>query len=143
MPRGFLTDAQRRQYGQYQSEPDEIQLTRYFHLDDTDLALANNCRGDYNRLGFALQLTTVRFLGTFLPDPTQVPRSVLQFVALQLAIDNVDSLRTYMKRRATRLAHRADIQSHYGYQDFNTPPWRFRLSRFLYSRAWVSNEGGS
>jgi TnpA family transposase len=140
MPRGFLTDAQHRQYGRYQNEPDEIQLTRYFHLDDTDLALSNKRRGDHNRLGFTLQLTTVRFLGTFLSDPTQVPRGVLQFVALQLAIVNVDSLSTYMKRRATRLAHRAEIRSHFGYQDFNTPPWRFRLSRFLYSRAWISNE---
>ncbi len=140
MPTEFLTEAQRRQYGRYAGEPDGTQLTRYFHLDDTDRALTNKCRGDYNRLGFALQLTTVRFLGTFLSDPTQVPRSVLQFVALQLALTNVDSLGNYMNRRATRLAHRADIQSHYGYQDFNTPPWRFRLSRFLYSRAWISNE---
>lgn len=140
MPREFLTDAQRRQYGRYESEPDQAQLTRYFHLDDTDRALIENCRGDHNRLGFALQLTTVRFLGTFLSDPTQVPCNVLQFVAIQLAIPNLDSLGNYMNRRATRLAHRAEIQNHYGYQDFNTPPWRFRLSRFLYSRAWINNE---
>ena len=82
----------------------------------------------------------MRFLGTFLPDPTQVPRSVLQFVALQLAIVDTDSLDNYMTRRATRVAHRAEIQRHYGYHDFNAPPWRFRLSRFLYSRAWLSNE---
>ena len=140
MPREFLTDVQRRQYGRYEGELDEAQLTRYFHLDDTDRALTENCRGDHNRLGFALQLTTVRFLGTFLSDPTQVPRSVLKFVALQLANAGIDSLGNYMNRRATRLSHRAEIQSHYGYQDFNTPPWRFRLSRFLYSRAWISNE---
>jgi hypothetical protein len=140
IPREFLTEAQRRQYGRYEGEPDEAQLTRYFHLDDTDRALTENCRGDHNRLGFALQLTTVRFLGTFLSDPTQVPQRVLKFVALQLTNAGVDSLGNYMNRRATRLSHRAEIQSHYGYQDFNTPPWRFRLSRFLYSRAWISNE---
>ena len=140
MPREFLTEPQRRQYGHFEGELDDAQLTRYFHLDDTDRTLINNCRGEANRLGFALQLTSARFLGTFLPNPTKVPRSVLHFVANQLGIASTDNLANYMDRKATRLTHRAEIQRHYGYQDFNTPPWRFRLSRFLYSRAWISNE---
>lgn len=135
MARDILTTFQRRQYGSYEGDPDDAQLSRYFHLDDTDRALVENCRGGYNRLGFALQLTTVRFLGTFLSDPTQVPRNVLQFIAAQLSISNLDNLSAYMNRRATRLAHRSEIQSHYGYHAFNAPPWRFRLSRFLYSRS--------
>ncbi len=140
MARDFLTASQRRQYGRYEGDPDDAQLSRYFHLDDTDHRLVENCRGGYNRLGYALQLTTVRFLGTFLPDPTQVPRNVLQFIAAQLSISNLDNLSDYMNRRATRLAHRSEIQSHYGYHTFNAPPWRFRLSRFLYSRSWINNE---
>ena len=43
------------------------------------------------RLGFALQLVTVRWLGTFLEDPAGVPAAVLDFVADQL--DVADSLR--------------------------------------------------
>ena len=109
MPREFLTDTQRRQYGRFEGELDDAQLTRYFHLDDMDRALINNCRGDANRLGFALQLTTARFLGTFLADPTQVPDSVLQFVANQLGITNGDNLASYMNRKATRFTHRVEI----------------------------------
>ena len=32
------------------------------------------------------------------------------------------------------------IRKQYGYHEFGDPPWSFRLSRLLYSRAWISNE---
>lgn len=140
MPVEFLTEEQRRHYGRFFGEPTEAQLARYFHLDNTDLGLIDKCRGDYNRLGFALQLTTVRFLGTFLPDPTNVPPGVLQFIARQLGIADVGILKKYLDRKVTRYTHSAEIQRYYDYHDFNSPPWRFRLSRLLYSRAWISNE---
>ena len=49
-----------------------------------------SCRGHHNRLGFALQLSAVRYLGTFLDDPIAVPSSVLQSLSHQLDIHTLD-----------------------------------------------------
>ena len=70
MPVNFLSKEQEEQYGCYCADPNEIQLAKYFHLDEFDLSLIQQCRGQHNQLGFAIQLTTVRFLGRFLPNPT-------------------------------------------------------------------------
>lgn len=140
MPVEFLTEMQQQRYGVFAGEPSPEELARYFHFDDTDRVLISKRRGDHNHLGFALQLGTVRYLGTFLPNPIDVPPGVVAYVGQQLEISDTSSLTEYMEREATRLEHTAEIRSIYAYQDFNRPPWRFRLSRWLYTRTWLSNE---
>ncbi len=140
MPVDFLTEEQKSGYGQFSGEPNEAQLARYFLLDEADHVFISERRGEPNRLGFALQITVARFLGTLLSDLTVVPQNVQVFVANQLSIKDIKVLSGYAKRGNTRWEHMALIRSQYGYHDFGSPPWSFRLSRLLYSRAWISNE---
>ena len=142
MPVGFLSQEQRQRYGRYVEEPTPAQLAQYFHLDEHDRHIVLSRRNDANRLGFAVQLGTVRFLGTFLIAPTEVPSGVVTYLAQQLKIVDSNCLKLYRQRR-TWWEHTTLIQKHYGYQDFSVQPANWQLLRWLYYCAWSSDEAPS
>lgn len=139
MPVEFLIPEQRSSYGHYVGEPSPEQLALYFHLDDRDRRLLEPRRHAHTRLGFALQLCTVRFLGTFLSDPTDVPHNVVLTLASQLNIADLTILSRY-REGEMRYDHVHEIMAEYGYQDFTSQPEHFRFLRWLYTRAWWSEE---
>ncbi|WP_407213940.1 DUF4158 domain-containing protein [Escherichia coli] len=131
MPVDFLTTEQTESYGRFTGEPDELQLARYFHLDEADKEFIGKSRGDHNRLGIALQIGCVRFLGTFLTDMNHIPSGVRHFTARQLGIRDITVLAEYGQRENTRREHAALIRQHYQYREFAAPT--FRLTRlFIY-----------
>ena len=81
MPVQFLTPSQRDHYGRYTGDPSPDILERAVYLSDADHELIAPKHGDHNRLGFALQLTTARFLGRFLDDPAAAPKPVIARLA--------------------------------------------------------------
>jgi TnpA family transposase len=121
--------------------PALAELERFFLLDDADHALVARRRGDHNRLGFALQLGTVRYLGTFLADPTDVPDLVVDYVAEQVGAADPSCLKRYMERRSTRFEHTAEIAATCGYRDFSSA--EAELSRWIDDRAWTTGDGPS
>lgn len=139
MPVAFLTAEQRSRYGHYVGEPSPEQLALYFHLDDRDRTLLEPRRHAHTRLGFALQLCTVRFLGTSLSDPTNVPHSVILTLAAQLNIADPTVLTRYREGQM-RHDHVHEIMQEYGYHDFSSQPEHFHSLRWLYTRAWWSEE---
>ncbi len=144
MPLDFLTVEQARRYGRYQGFPNQAQLERYFHLDEHDVSiLAKRVRGGTNRLGFALQLTTVRFLGTFLPDPLEVPDNVLAYLTVQLSLQVAPAQLGRYRRGETRWDHQSEICRQYGYKDFTGTAEQLGLLRYLYARSWVNDDSPS
>ena len=140
MPSRFLSDEQRARYGRYAGEPTEEQLARHFYLDATDRELVGRMRGAHNRIGFAVQLGTARFLGTFLDDPTQTPPVVIAAIGRQLGEASVTSLETYRNGRQ-RWRHAATIREHYGFRDLEEDAAAgFRLARWLYVLCWTGDD---
>ncbi|HAM21353.1 MAG TPA: Tn3 family transposase, partial [Actinobacteria bacterium] len=139
MPVRFLTAEQERRYGRFNGVPSQEQLDRYFHLSDTDLAKITRLRSDHTRLGFALQLSTVRFLGTFLSDPTEVPSVVVVTLAQRLNIADAGCLDRYIEGKA-RWHHTTEIRQTYGYREFTDPIAHWRLLRWLYALCWTGTD---
>jgi hypothetical protein len=81
----------------------------------------------------------VRFLGTFLADPAEVPRGVVGYLAGQLGIADTGGLERYAAGEMRR-DHVAEIRRHYGYRDFHEGAEAAALRRWLANRAWVSAE---
>lgn len=79
--RQLLTPEERLQYLQIPPDLGEWELGTYFTLTQHDLELIGQRRRDYNRLGFALQLCVLRYLGWTLSDVKEVPVQVLRYVA--------------------------------------------------------------
>lgn len=138
MPVDFLTNEQREKYGQFTSEPTPEQLAKYFLLDDKDKMIIYRCREEHNQLGLALQLTTVRFLNTFLSNPIDLPENTINYVAKQLNI-NAKSVNYYTARRSI-WNHVQEIKRMYEYHDFTEQPHHFRLIRWLYNHVWLTSE---
>ena len=95
MPVDFLTQEQRDGFGRYVDPPSREELERYFHLSDDDHKALLPLRGEHNRLGYATQLTSVRYLGTFPEDFSAVPDEVLQALSRQLGINDPTCILAY------------------------------------------------
>ena len=94
MPVDFLNDDQAAAYGGYVGEVEEAELQRYFFLDDEDRSHIDRRRRDSNRLGYAVQLCSVRALGRFLPDARDVPAGASAYTAARGGV-NLEKIRRH------------------------------------------------
>ena len=140
MPVGFLSDEQANRYGRFLGDPTQDQLARHFHLDDADRAFVGEHRGDHNRLGVAVQLGSIRLLGTFLEDPALTPASVVRFAGDQLAMARSAELMAMYVASAGRWRHGPRIRERYGYRLLTDFGVSFRIHRFLYALCWTGTD---
>ncbi|PFJ39484.1 DDE transposase [Bacillus thuringiensis] len=131
--RELLTAEERKQYMQIPSDISEWILSTYFSFSQHDIKIINRHRRDYNRLGFAIQLSVLRYSGWPLSDVGDIPNVVLEFVATQIGV-NTEDWGLYAQRDATRYEHIEEIRKEYGFRNFTITDYR-KLSKFLQPHA--------
>jgi hypothetical protein len=136
----FLSDHEAVAFGRYGESVPQADLERFFFLEDAERELVTGLRGDHNRLGFSLQLTTARYIGRFLADPLEgVPTEVLDFLAGQLRIADPSCVKRYAVREQTHREHAARIRTVLGLRDFTQVEAEF--AAWVDTRAWVTGDG--
>jgi len=86
MPSIFLTQAERSRFEQLpELEPEDVR--RAFYLTEADIQFVSTFYGPVNRVGIAIQLLLIRFLG-FLPEDwqSQLVWEAVSFILLQLSL---------------------------------------------------------
>ena len=86
MSSDFLSAAERERWQRFPETIPQDDLVVYFLLSDDDEREVNRQREPFNRLGYALQLYTLRYLGFVPTDFTATPEVAVTFVAEQLGI---------------------------------------------------------
>jgi len=126
-------------YGRFPAVVSDDDLAEFFFLDDQDRRLIAQRRRDSNRLGFAIQLGTVRYLGRFVEDLSEVPPAVVRYVAAKLEIGDPRVFDEYVGGE-TRWDHQEEIRRRYNLREFSDLAAQAELSAWLQARAWIGAE---
>jgi TnpA family transposase len=111
MPPRFLTDKDREQLSNFPPTVEENELITHFFLSPADREQIAFQRGDANRLGFALLLCALRYIGFFPLDVQTVPPDVVFYLAEQVGCNPV-AVTEYGKRAQTRREHQQWVMAY-------------------------------
>src|SRR5262245_12281118 len=131
MSTSFLTASERDRWQRFPETIPQDDLAVYFLLSADDQREVNRQREPCNRLGYALQLCTLRYLGFVPTDFTATPEVVVTFVAEQLGI-TPQVLVLYDNRR-TQSEHRRHVRAYVGFRPA-TPMDVYALQTWLLAR---------
>ena len=87
MPIHIFTEAERAKLDTFPEEITHDDLVTFFTLSEADHAQLPIYSASYNRLGFALQLCTLRFMGFVPEELTRIPPAVVEYVAEQIGVE--------------------------------------------------------
>ncbi len=133
MPVNFLSEAERERFNSFPADLSSDDLIAFFTLSENDLQQIPKTASATNRLGFALRLLLLRFLGFQLLDVSKIPQTVVKYVAGQIAVSS-EEIASYGERDATQTAHRQAVENYLGFRHPASDDIE-RLDQWLFERA--------
>src|SRR5713226_2432571 len=133
MPVQLFTPEQRLRFERFPPTIEQLDLLKVFSVSEEDKKQIPRQTGPWNRLGFALQLCTLRYLGFVPEDLRSIPEFVVDFVAHQLALTSSE-LSLYGARPQTRTDHLNRILDYLRFTWFHQSHRR-KLKSWLFNRA--------
>ena len=115
MPVRLLTAAERDRLVRFPDAVSREDVASHFALSERDLRAVRRLHGDHNRLGFALQLAALRFLGFVPSDLDGAPTEAVRYLADQVGADPGD-LSRYGRRPKTVREHLVLAAAHAGFR---------------------------
>ncbi len=139
MPGSFLSEADRERLRNFPRDIPSDDLITYFTLSPTDMAWVRRHRGDHNRLGTALQLCALRYLGFCPDDLSRAPAKSIAYLADQLKMP-MEALDAYGVRVHTRTDHFLEVSAYLGFRSAE-PDDLENLMNWLVERALEHDRG--
>jgi TnpA family transposase len=122
MPRrSLLSDSERDSLLTLPESQDD--LIQHYSFTDADMALIRQRRGAANRLGFAVQLSLLRYPGYALASDTVIPDPVIHWIAKQVSSDAA-AWPQYGERDETRREHFQELRGYLTLSTFGLPDFR-------------------
>ena len=115
MSSSFLSASEQARLNRFPEQISHEDLITFFTLSDKDTTVVAKQRGSTNRLGFALQICALRYLGFAPDDLSTAPWDAIAFVAQQLTVAP-EAVHAYGNRINTRTTHYQQIQAYLGFR---------------------------
>ena len=109
---------------------EQRELVRHYTLPSEDLAAAQRCRGDHNRLGYALMLCYLRHPGRALRAGERPPAAMVEFVAEQVGVVP-GAIDEYVTAERSRQRHAIECQEHLDLRPFGRRAYAELLDALL------------
>ncbi|MCD2346131.1 DUF4158 domain-containing protein [Clostridium guangxiense] len=113
----LLTEDQRLELINIPQNISEYDIAKFYTFSPDDIKIINKHRRNYNRLGFAVQLALLRNPGWSLSNTSDIPESVLRYIANQIEVDPKE-FELYAQRENTKLEHMQEIREIYGFKNY-------------------------